>query len=212
MRGEELVYEHREMVRGLAYQLRRELQLAGELDDLVAYGFGGLLEAGRRFDPSRGVRFKTFAYHRVRGAMLDGIRKMSAVPRRAHERLRAQEAPEPTAAPTPLDKAFARIRAGLTTASPLPWPRREPDPELAALRNESLQRLLAALALLPSRERYVVRGHYFEGRSLEELARELGCSRSWASRLHTRALRALRTTLDESAGAPADRPKSPCSR
>ncbi|UCH30833.1 MAG: sigma-70 family RNA polymerase sigma factor, partial [Myxococcales bacterium] len=99
MPGEELVMRHRKMVHGLAHRLRRELSLCGDVDDLIAFGFGGLLEAAHRFDPSRGVRFQTFAYHRVRGAMLDGVRKMADLPRRAHRRLQADSDSVPTAAP-----------------------------------------------------------------------------------------------------------------
>jgi RNA polymerase sigma factor for flagellar operon FliA len=61
--------------------------------------------------------------------------------------------------------------------------------------SESIGRLLAALAELPERERVLLRGHYFEGRSLELIAGELGISKSWASRLHTQALSELRQTL-----------------
>ena len=89
MQGTELIAQHEKMVHGLASRLRRELSLRGDLDDLIAFGFGGLLEAHHRFDPGRGVRFQTFAYYRIRGAMLDGVRKMADLPRRAHERLQA---------------------------------------------------------------------------------------------------------------------------
>jgi len=194
------IIEHKQMVHGLAVRLRRELSLHGELDDLVAFGFGGLLEAQHRFDPARGVRFQTFAYHRVRGAMLDGVRKMAHLPRRAHERLRESAETPPTAVPkvaaTPLDKFFARMSAGLTTAGPLHGSFGEESPEQKLLKNESITRLLGALARLSERQRTLVRGYYFEGRSLEDIARELGISRSWASRLHTSALQELRGALE----------------
>lgn len=196
MPGEELIAQHQKMVLGLASRLRRELSLSGDLDDLVAFGFGGLLEAHRRFDPSRGVRFQTFAYHRVRGAMLDGVRRMADLPRRAHERRRAEAGRAPTAAPTQLDKAFTRISAQLTGSTPVQGSYGEESPEAAVLRNESIERLLAALSRLSARERVLVRGHYLEGRSLEALAAELGVSKSWASRIHTHALRSLRAALE----------------
>ncbi len=192
------IAQHEKMVHGLAARLRRELSLHGDLDDLVAFGFGGLLEAHHRFDPARGVRFQTFAYHRVRGAMLDGVRKMSFLPRRAHERLRESAEPPtalPKAASSPLDKVFARVSAGLMTAGPLHGSHGEQSPEAALLQNESVARLLGALAGLPDRQRTLLRGHYFEGRSLDDIARELGISKSWASRLHTSALRSLRGSL-----------------
>ena len=195
MQGTEFIAQHERMVHGLANRLRRELSLRGDLDDLIAFGFGGLLEARHRFDPSRGVRFQTFAYHRVRGAMLDGVRKMSQLPRRAHERFQAAAETTPTAAPTALDKAFTRMTA-LSTATVLQGRFGNESPEAVLLKNESITRLLQALPSLSPRQRVLVRGFYFEGRSIDAMARELGISKSWASRLHTSALRELRDALD----------------
>jgi len=183
------------MVRALAVRLRRELSLAGELEDLVAYGFGGLLEAKRKFDESRGVRFKTYAYHRVRGAMLDGVRKMAPLPKRAAEEVRAHERCAPTAAPSPLDRAFMRISASLTSASPLHGRYGDQSPESILLRQESIVCVLRALERLPERHRVLIRRRYFEGCTLDEVARELGVSKSWASRLHGQALAKLRAEL-----------------
>lgn len=197
MQGIELIVRHEKMVHGLASRLRRELSLRGELDDLVAFGFGGLLEAQQRFDPDRGVRFQTFAYYRVRGAMLDGVRKMADLPRRAHERLRASSDVTPTAAPTGLDKAFTRISASLSTSTVLQGSFGEESPEAALLKNESITRLLQALPRLSPRQRVLVRGFYFEGRPLDAMARELGISKSWASRLHRSALAELRGALEQ---------------
>ena len=184
------------MVRTLASRLRRELSLAGELEDLVAYGFGGLLEAQRKFDASRGVRFNTYAYHRVRGAMLDGVRKMAPLPRRAAEEVRAQARAPLTAAPTSLDRAFTRISANLTAATPLHGRYGDQTPESLLIRQESIVCLLRALERLPKRHRLIVRWRYFEGRTIDDAARELGISKSWASRLHTQALDRLRAELE----------------
>lgn len=196
MESTELISQHRKMVHGLANRLRRELSLRGEIDDLIAFGFGGLLEAQRRFDPERGVRFQTFAYYRVRGAMLDGVRKMAGMPRRAHERLQESTDVTPTAAPTGLDRAFTRMSATLSTASVLQGSFGEESPEAALLKHESIARLLRALPRLSPRQRVLVRGFYFEGRSIDGMAKELGISKSWASRLHRNALAELRSSLD----------------
>jgi len=195
MQGTEFITQHEKMVHGLANRLRRELSLRGDLEDLIAFGFGGLLEARHRFDPGRGVRFQTFAYHRVRGAMLDGVRKMSQLPRRAHERLQAAAEPTPTAAPTALDRAFTRMGA-LSAGTVLQGRFGDESPEAVLLKNESVTRLLQALPSLSPRQRVLVRGFYFEGRSIDAMAQELGISKSWASRLHTNALRELREALD----------------
>lgn len=198
MQGTELIAQHEKMVHGLAYRLRRELSLRGDLDDLIAFGFGGLLEAQHRFDPARGVQFKTFAYHRVRGAMLDGVRKMADLPRRAHERLHAPAEVTPTAVPIALDRAFTRMSAALSTATVLQGSFGEESPEAALLKNESVARLLQALPRLSPRQRVLVRGFYFEGRSIDAMAQELGISKSWASRLHRNALGELRDALETS--------------
>ena len=195
MQGTEFITQHEKMVHGLANRLRRELSLRGDLEDLIAFGFGGLLEARHRFDPGRGVRFQTFAYHRVRGAMLDGVRKMSQLPRRAHERLQAAAEPTPTAAPTALDRAFTRMSA-LSAGTVLQGRFGDESPEEVLLKNESVTRLLQALPSLSPRQRVLVRGFYFDGRSIDAMAQELGISKSWASRLHTNALRELREALD----------------
>lgn len=184
------------MVRTLALRLRRELALTGELEDLVAYGFGGLLEARRKFDETRGVRFNTYAYHRVRGAMLDGVRKMAPLPRRAAEEARAQERTSVTAAPTALDRAFTRISASLTTATPLQGRCGDESAESLLIRQETIRCVLQALERLPNRHRLIVRRRYFEGRKLDEVAQELGISKSWASRIHRQALEKLRAELE----------------
>ena len=189
--------DQRAMVRRLAAKLRRELSLAGNPDDLVAYGFGGLLEAKRKFDASRGVQFKTYAYHRVRGAILDGVRKMAPRSKRAADEAHAQEAREVTARPTPLDRAFTRISASLTDARPLHGRYGDQDPESLLIHQQSLSHLLEALTRLPERHRRVIRARYFEGRRLDDIARELGVSKSWASRLHHQALARLRAELSE---------------
>src|SRR6185436_14020281 len=60
-------------------------------DDLVGYGHKGLIEAADRFDSKQGVTFTTFAYYRIRGAMLDGLRSMGWYSRSDYARYRAEE-------------------------------------------------------------------------------------------------------------------------
>ena len=76
-----------DLVEIVARQVGRVIGGAVELDDLRSFGREGLLDAARRYDPSRGVPFRGYANYRVRGAIFDGVRKMSRLPRRVHERL-----------------------------------------------------------------------------------------------------------------------------
>src|SRR5688572_19733629 len=101
----EFVAEHRPLVRGLAIRIKTQLELTTDTEDLIAYGFGGLLEARERFDPSRGVQFTTFAYYRIRGAILDGVRQMAYLPRRIHGKRKAAEAIDRAAEQTALARA-----------------------------------------------------------------------------------------------------------
>jgi RNA polymerase sigma factor for flagellar operon FliA len=81
-----------ELVEIIAHQIRRTIGGSADRDDLIASGREGLLDAARRFDPARGVTFRTYANYRVRGAMIDGVRRTSALPRRAYQRLLALQA------------------------------------------------------------------------------------------------------------------------
>jgi RNA polymerase sigma factor for flagellar operon FliA len=162
------------------------------------------------------VNFKTFAYYRVRGAVLDGVRKAAYLPRRAYARLRAAEvldaeaeAAVETRAVTPqmradiaasvraIDKILGRIAAAYSIAAAAAESEdRSTTPESSFMAEEGKKAAIQAIEKLPERERFLVRGFYLEERPLDELAKELGVSRSWASRLHSKALDTLRETLD----------------
>src|SRR5690554_4310891 len=81
-----------ELVEIIARQVYRSIQWGIELDDLVSAGREGLLDAARRYDVEQQVPFRAYANFRVRGAVLDGVRRMSALSRRTYERLAALEA------------------------------------------------------------------------------------------------------------------------
>lgn len=75
------------LVETIAAQIARSVGNSIEFDDLIGAGREGLLDAARRFEPQRGVPFRVYANFRVRGAILDGVRQLSLLPRRAHERI-----------------------------------------------------------------------------------------------------------------------------
>ncbi|MEM1418645.1 MAG: sigma-70 family RNA polymerase sigma factor [Myxococcota bacterium] len=211
------IEEHRPLVAKIVTRLRSRYDLRGEWDDLMAYGFKGLLEARERFDPSRGVRFEAFAYYRVRGAIIDGVRASGWLPTRAYRRLKAAQAAlyvgEEAAVARAADPARRKDRersaaalrdavgklttSFLATALGQEDDRPDESPEAIVLHDETKQRLRALLRELPPREAALVRGYYFEGRRFDHIARELGISKSWASRLHGKALARLREGLEE---------------
>src|SRR4051812_48748435 len=86
-----LVEQPLPLVQAIARKVKRTLGASIDFEDLVGYGSKGLIEAAERFDPRHGVAFSTFAYYRVRGAMLDGLRTMGWYSRADYARYRAEE-------------------------------------------------------------------------------------------------------------------------
>ncbi len=85
------IERHTSLVKKIAYLLMSRLPASVELDDLVQVGLIGLLEASRQFDASQGVLFETFASQRVRGAMLDELRRADWLPRQARKQAKQIE-------------------------------------------------------------------------------------------------------------------------
>jgi RNA polymerase sigma factor FliA len=218
-----------ELVDMIAGQLQRSLGRAAEHDELVANGREGLLDAARRYDASRGVPFRLYANYRVRGAMLDGVRKSATLPRRTYEKLVALRAASSVgegeleyavrAAPPAADLAKTErllaeqlssmaMGAALAmlseqTAGEASEAADDPDanPEEALARAQIASKVRRALDDLSPEAAAVVRRHYLEGERLEDIARDYEMSKSWASRLLTRTTAVLAKRL--SALAPA---------
>lgn len=201
----------------LARQILRAVGGSVDIEELRSYGREGLLDATRRYDPSRGVPFRAYANYRVRGAIFDGLRQLARLPRRVHERLRglsagarvSEGALEDLGAPLPpgagsaeadaaladhLGAMAAAIAVGLVSqvahdeeGEVIPVAPDE-DPEAAYARSEMLLVVSRAIADLPKEEAELVRRHYLEGERFDHVAADLGLSKSWASRLHTRAM------------------------
>jgi len=208
----------------IARQVLRTLGGAADLDDLLSYGREGLWDAARRFDDSRGVPFRGYANFRVRGAIIDGVRSSSRLSRRTHERLNGLQAAarvsegafEDLSAPRPPGSGSAEAELALSEhlaamatamAAGLIAPTAHGDagertlvdlgdnPEQAYGQAQLLALIRSAIAELPPEEAELVRRHYLEGARFDHVAEELGLSKSWASRLHTRALTRLAKRL-----------------
>lgn len=82
-RHEHLIMAHMTMVKRVAAHLKARIPPFMEMDELVQVGMVGLIEAARAFDISKGVEFENFALTRIRGAMLDEVRRLSYLPRSA---------------------------------------------------------------------------------------------------------------------------------
>jgi RNA polymerase sigma factor FliA len=87
-----LVMQHAELVKRIAYHLAGRLPPSVEVSDLIQAGMLGLLEAAANFTSDRGASFETYAGIRIRGAMLDALRKLDWAPRSVHRKARAAAA------------------------------------------------------------------------------------------------------------------------
>ncbi len=220
--------EHLELVEILARQIARAMGTGFHVEELVSFGREGLLEAARRYDSSRGVPFRAYASFRVRGAIIDGVRSWTRLPRRTHERLRALEAAAGVSEGAVEDTLTApKIGAGAEVERMLTQHlgamasamvvgllvesayaeegevvavAHGANPEEALAEAELLSVVKQAIFELPEQEGELLRRHYLEGERFDLVAKELGLSKSWASRLHTRALGRLTKRLRIAAG------------
>lgn len=222
----QLVEEHLDVARKAAAVIFPRVKDHCEFDDLVALGTEGLLEAAKRYDPSKGAAFGTFAWYRVNGAIVDGLRRQTNLPRRAWQMLvtlraandylenraeRDRGAAERGVAPPQGADALHSVKSALSSIRTMYMtslealveggfesPATDSDPEQDIDNARMSRRLRKALAALPEREHAMLKKHYFEGKNLVEVGEEMGISKSWASRLHAQAIEKLRTIVDAS--------------
>jgi RNA polymerase sigma factor for flagellar operon FliA len=215
-------------VEALARRMAASMPNSIDIGDLVQDGVLGLIDAAHRFDEARGIKFETFAERRVRGAMIDALRR-DAWPRgvrrqrreldAAREALRRELGHEPSLADLAarvgsdekrLSRTIVRINT-IESTSPLATGEHldesslppalvpsEPDaPDTAYEKLETKERVRAAIASLPWRERKVIGLYYYGEVTMKQIGAEIGVNESRVSQLHARAIRRLRDALGE---------------
>jgi RNA polymerase sigma factor for flagellar operon FliA len=182
------------------------------LDDLRSFGREGLLMAARTFDVGRGVPFRRWANLRIRGAILDGVRRWGALPRRVYRDLRAlsaadtvqerydeEDATHRTVTAEAADQRLASYLAGIATAMAVgtlaPAPQaggeaaaQDSTPEELVAHAELMDHVRSILARLSKPQRALMERYYFADETLDQAAAAVGLSKSWGSRLHARAI------------------------
>lgn len=210
-----------DLVQVIAKQILRTIDGAVQLDELVSAGLEGLFDAARRFDPTRGIPFRAYANYRVEGAIVDAVRHTLRLPRRAHERLAMYHAAsnvnqgehEATLSATNgwyadmdpeerLNGQLATIvlsammsEGGSTGGEGASNDGQPTNPEEAYERAELMAMVRSAVAELKGYEARAISLYYFEGKTHEEAAEAMKVAKSWAHRLHTRALERLTKQL-----------------
>jgi RNA polymerase sigma factor for flagellar operon FliA len=205
------------LVRHAIGRLIAQLPPGVDIENLEAAGTLGLVEAATNFDPSRGVEFAAFASIRIRGAVLDELRRNCPLPqhmlervakvRKAYEELPPPVSVEALAAATGLSQdETLDCLAAIPMTRPLPWhdsgeaasslpDHRVERPDAEAERAEQKRVLKEAIESLPERERLTVILYYADDLRLKEIGQVLDLSEARVSRILSAALMRLRESL-----------------
>jgi len=219
-----LVIRHAELVKRIAYHLAGRLPASVEVSDLIQAGMLGLLEAASNYTADRGASFETYAGIRIRGAMLDALRKLDWAPRSVHRMARAA-----AAAVRELEAEFGREardseiaeRMGVSLGdyhriaqdaascrvASLDDSNGDEESLLGRVEDESADpfldateegfrgALVGAIKELPERERLVMSMYYDDELNLKEIGAVLKVTESRVCQLHGQALVRLKARL-----------------
>lgn len=207
---------HLNLVKRVASHFRSRLPAAIEINDLIQAGIVGLIEALSSYDAERGNDFETFAKLRIRGAMLDEIRRASWAPRstvkvavqarQAEARLANETGVAPThrqiAAELGMDvDRYHKLRgrnqglAESTTLEDVEFASDDASPEDRVNEQQVVARIRDGIAALNEREKLVVALYYDEELTLKEIGAVLDVSESRVSQILTAIAGKLRTNM-----------------
>jgi RNA polymerase sigma factor for flagellar operon FliA len=213
-----LIEKHKPIVFHLAKKISLSLPFPTEMEDLVAYGQLGLVEAGERFDQTRGNSFSTFAYYRVRGAIYDGLREMGAITRSSSSRaanfaarandVLTTEVEDASATAASVEDEIKTVENLIDALLPVYFLSLDAENvgEIADANaftsadfetRDLLERVRQVLDEIEPEEAELLRKLYFKNTLMKDLAAQMGVTKSWVSRLHARAIRHLQAALRE---------------
>ena len=232
----DVIAQHADLVRRIAHHLAARLPASVEIDDLIQAGMIGLLEASRSYDAEQGASFETYASIRIRGSMIDEIRRGDWVPRSVHRRAR-----DAAATIRRIEQSTGRAASATEVAQAMDIPLPEymrliedaargqvlslesriedqgeldtpatggPTPQQVLERSQFGEELGKAISVLPEREQLVLSLYYEQELNLKEIGAVLGVSESRVCQIHGQAMLRLRGRLKifESADAGLDEP------
>jgi RNA polymerase sigma factor FliA len=213
-----LVMRHAELVKRIAYHLAGRLPPSVEVDDLIQAGMLGLLEAAANFATGRGASFETYAGIRIRGAMIDALRKLDWAPRSVHRKSRevanairvleselGREARD-TEIATHMGIEIAdyhrivqdTVACQLTNIDDTPAADindQRSDPFADMVDDDFRHALAQAISELPEREKMVMSLYYGDDLNLKEIGAVLKVTESRICQLHGQALTRLKARL-----------------
>lgn len=220
--ADDLIQRYAPLLDRAARRIAIRTGLRSAFDDLWSAGALGLLEAAPRYDAARGVTFETFVEHRIRGAMLDELRRMDHLPRRLRSRTDdVQKAKQQLAGKLGREASTEEVAeamnidleelSGLETLLEPHVPLEKAAHVLAAggdgagsnpveddiARAQMARALAEGFKKLPERLQTVMGLHYVEGLTYREIAKMLDVSEPRVCQLHADGLKRLRATMPD---------------
>jgi RNA polymerase sigma factor for flagellar operon FliA len=221
---EQLVGAHLALVHYAVSEMAAKVPRHVSRDDLVSAGMAGLAQAARSFDPERGIVFDRYASTRIRGALLDELRDRDWASRSVRSKARKVasatddltaklgRAPSNDEVATHLGleaRSLDALNEDVHRAVILNYesmlaqgdaedimPSNHITPDSVMLDRERRAYLLDAISALPERLRRVVIGYFFEERSMQDIADELGVTESRISQMRAEALALLKDGMN----------------
>lgn len=223
--NDNLVQEHAPLVKKIAHHLLARLPASVQVDDLIQAGMIGLIEAARNFDSTKGAAFTTYAGIRIRGAILDELRRDNWAPRSVHKNMkRLAIAVRQVENRTGRDakshevakhlgislteyhqvlqdlnsaKIFAFEDLGLNDDYITNNPSSIPNPYEGMQTDDFKEKLAKEIEQLPYKEKLVLALYYDEELNLREVGEVLGVSESRISQIHSQAMVRLQSRLSK---------------
>ena len=219
------IVRHASLVKRIAYHLLNRLPPTVQIDDLIQAGMVGLLEAASNFDADMGASFETFAGIRIRGSMIDEIRRSDWTPRSVHRKFRSvSEAIRKIENETGEDAKDADVALALgislgdyhqilidssssriysidtmeenTQDAAIPSSS-EITPEEAFGQSEYQQQLAEAIRQLPEKEQLVMSLYYDDELNFREIGEILDVTESRICQLHGQALLRVKARMSD---------------
>lgn len=224
--ADQLVEKYTPLVKKIAYHLSARLPAEIHIDDIIQSGLIGLLDASKHYDPLQGAQFETYATIRIRGAILDEVRRSDWVPKSVHRKAR-----ELTAAMQEIERKTGRDARDIEVAQEMGisideyykilkdnsscrmlsfddldsddthslgiFEDRQNNVVSEVLDDEFQQRLSQAIAGLPERERMVMSLYYDTEMNLKEVGLLIGISESRVSQLLSQAQLRLQARMSD---------------
>ena len=223
---DELVTRYAPLVKRIAYHLKARLPATVVVDDLIQAGMIGLLEASKKYDADQGASFETYAGIRIRGAMLDELRRNDWAPKSVHRKVRditeaireienregRDARDEEVIGLLNISKdEYYKTLQNISTHKVISWEELGVDEE--AIRNSIVEhrpglqdelekhrfheKLAEAIASLPEREKMIVALYYDSELNLREIGSVLSVSESRISQLLSQAHIRLRARMQD---------------